>query len=137
MVKFVSGRYERAWVGNVVAIWQCEWFVEPLRPTIARAISVRRCLGRGAPGQRRQSTPSQIRMFNHEFGESMGQHSTFPCHSLSFSTRPANAFWDACRADTDLAARNRWSKFYTGEWSERFGPTLAPHPFANSRWMDG
>src|SRR5204863_1393238 len=40
IVKFISGRYERAWVKNVFAIGNASGFVEPLESTSLAAICI-------------------------------------------------------------------------------------------------
>ena len=122
IVRFVSGRYQRAWVGNVVAIGNASGFVEPLEATALGAIAMQsrllsECL-RETGGELR---PSQRELFNRF--NAANWDSIRGCLALHyrFNDRLDTPFWRACRADADLAGAERVVDYYqengpTGLW---------------------
>jgi tryptophan halogenase len=137
VVKFVSGRYERAWVGNVVAIGNACGFVEPLEATSLGAISSEAATlvevlldSDGSP------TPSQIRIFNARVAESWENIRRFLAIHYRFNSRQQTPFWDACRADTDLAGAEPIVEYYQENGPSDFARLALLSPF-DQFTMDG
>ncbi len=102
-VQFITGRYERAWVGNVVAVGNACGFVEPLEATSLAAIcdeadslanSLGECDFEPRPTVREQFN-QRIAVRWTDIREFLGIH-------YKFNTAIDNAFWRECRAKTDL-----------------------------------
>jgi tryptophan halogenase len=113
VVRFKSGRYERGWVKNVVAIGNACGFVEPLEATSLGAIGTEAALlvetlidADFAPGD------AQIKHFNRAVAITWDNIRRFLAIHYKFNTRLDNAFWRACRADTDLAGAEDIVEFY-------------------------
>src|SRR4029450_6470411 len=65
VVKFVSGRYQRGWVKNVVAIGNASGFVEPLEATALAVIATRSALlAQTLLESLSDPTPFQIDLYN-------------------------------------------------------------------------
>ncbi|MEX2138785.1 MAG: tryptophan halogenase family protein [Pirellulales bacterium] len=113
VVHFKSGRHERGWVKNVVAIGNSCGFVEPLEATSLGAIGTEAALlvetlidSDFAPGE------SQIKHFNRAMAMSWDNIRRFLAIHYRFNTRLDTPFWRACRADTDLAGAEEIVEFY-------------------------
>lgn len=103
IVPFISGRYERAWVKNVVAIGNAAGFVEPLEATSLGVIcdesdSLVNCLmeGNGRP------TPSIIQHYNRRNAGKWDNIREFLAVHYRFNTGFDTPFWRECRAKVEL-----------------------------------
>lgn len=113
IVRFRSGRYENAWVGNVVAIGNACGFVEPLEATSLGAISSESALlSEIILDSDRDPSLSQIRYFNEVMGLSWDNIRRFLAIHYKFNTRFDTPFWRACRADIELAGAEPIIDFY-------------------------
>jgi tryptophan halogenase len=113
VVRFKSGRYERSWVKNVVAIGNASGFVEPLEATSLGAIGTESALlvetlidSDFIPG------PAQIKHFNGAMGMAWDNIRRFLSIHYKLNTRLETQFWRACRADVDLAGAEDIVEFY-------------------------
>jgi tryptophan halogenase len=113
VVRFRSGRHERSWVKNVVAIGNASGFVEPLEATSLGAIGTEAALlaetlidADFAPG------PAQVGHFNRAMAMAWDNIRRFLAIHYKFNTRMDTPFWRACRADTDLAGAEEIVEFY-------------------------
>jgi tryptophan halogenase len=113
VVRFKSGRYERGWVKNVVAIGNACGFVEPLEATSLGAIATEAALlvetlvdADFAPGE------AQVKHFNSAMAMAWDNIRRFLAIHYKFNTRLDTPFWQACRADTDLAGAQDIVEFY-------------------------
>ena len=104
VVRFVSGRYERAWVKNVVAIGNAGGFVEPLEATALGIICNRSqrlaemlLYGEG------EITPTQVALYNRENAENWDSVRDFLAVHYRFNTRLDTPFWRECREKVELA----------------------------------
>jgi tryptophan 7-halogenase len=104
IVRFVSGRYRRAWVKNVVAIGNATGFVEPLEATALGVIAVQshllaECLRESGcrPGIR------SIEQFNRFHADNWDSIRDFLSIHYKFNTALETPYWQACRVETDLA----------------------------------
>lgn len=103
IVKFRSGRYERNWVGNVVAIGNASGFVEPLEATaLAQIIYESRWLSEslrltaGRPDEAIRSS------YNRLVGIAWDEIRDFLAFHYKFNTRRDTPFWKHCREHTSL-----------------------------------
>jgi len=128
VVKFVSGRYERSWVKNVVAIGNSSGFVEPLEAT-ALAIIGTRCmlLTELLMESDLVAQPADANMFNSLTARAWDSIRKFLATHYRFNTRLDTPFWRHCREHTDLAGAEP-----IVEWYEQMGPS----PYAAAGLVD-
>jgi tryptophan 7-halogenase len=104
LVTFVSGRYERSWVKNVVAIGNASGFVEPLESTALGFICTEAVwLIEGLLECECEVRPSGVKIFNRRVSRGWDVIRGFLAVHYRFNARLETEFWRACRADTDLA----------------------------------
>jgi tryptophan halogenase len=104
IVKFVSGRYERCWVKNVVAIGNAGGFVEPLEATALGVIGVcSSLLADLLVDCDREIRPSQVARFNRYHAEYWDSIRDFLAIHYRFNKRLGTPFWEHCLNETDLA----------------------------------
>jgi tryptophan 7-halogenase len=105
VVRFISGRYQRAWVDNVVAIGNAGGFVEPLEATSLGVIAMQSQMLVGALGEGdRRILPSQVRQFNRYHERTWDAIRGFLAVHYKFNDKLNTPFWSECREKTDLAA---------------------------------
>ena len=113
VVRFVSGRRERGWVGNVVAIGNAYGFVEPLEATalvmICDACKTMATLIQDS--DRRPAGGARV-VYNRRLGRRWDAIRAFLALHYKFNTRCDSPFWRAARADTDLADAAAFADFY-------------------------
>ena len=113
VVKFVSGRYERSWVKNVVAIGNAAGFVEPLESTSLGVI----CFDSHALAESLRDTdlrprPTQVRQYNQRTATIWEIIREFLALHYKFNTRLQTPFWRSCVEDTDLRGAEEFVDFY-------------------------
>jgi tryptophan halogenase len=103
VVKFVSGRYARSWVKNVVAIGNASGFVEPLEAT-SLAITASRCqlLAELLIDGDRRVAPTMVNLFNDNTARIWDSIRDFLSLHYRFNTRLDTPFWRHCREKTDM-----------------------------------
>jgi tryptophan halogenase len=102
-VKFVSGRYQRAWVKNVVAIGNAAGFVEPLEATALGVIGIQSELLVGALTEgSRQVFDSQVLQYNCYHQRNWDAIRGFIAMHYKFNARLDTPFWRECREKTEL-----------------------------------
>ena len=121
IVKFISGRYERGWVKNVVAIGNSGGFVEPLESTSLAAIC-KECHALAGSLEDRELRPGATvaAAYNKHYRQTWDDIRRFLAIHYKFNTRFDTPFWRAARADTDVAGAEEFVEFY-----EENGPTAA------------
>ena len=126
VVKFVSGRYERAWVKNVVAIGNAAGFVEPLEATALGVIAMQsRLLADTLVDSERAPRPTQAAQYNRYHAGTWDQIRDFLTVHYAFNAALDTPFWRHCRAETDLAgARPIVDYFRENGPSPLWQPTL-------------
>jgi len=104
VVRFVSGRYQRAWVKNVAAIGNASGFVEPLEATALGVIGIQSRLLAGAliEGDR-VVLGAQVEQFNRFHQRNWDSIRGFIAVHYKFNTRLDTPFWRECREKTDLS----------------------------------
>jgi tryptophan halogenase len=104
IVKFTSGRFNRCWVKNVVAIGNASGFVEPLEATSLAIIAKRSMLlSELLIDADCMVGPPMHRLFNDNTASIWDAVRDFLSLHYRFNTRINTPFWQHCRADTDLA----------------------------------
>jgi tryptophan halogenase len=120
IVHFVSGRYRRLWVKNVVAVGNAGGFVEPLEATALGAIAFQgRTLADTISECDGRVTESLRKHFNELHGRAWDEIRNFLAVHYRFNTRLDTDFWQHCRASTELAGAESVVELYREN-----GPTL-------------
>lgn len=103
IVPFRSGRYERSWVGNVIAIGNASGFVEPLEATaLAQLIfEVRWFIEKLRVSNRKPDDVSRDE-YNLIVGRAWDEIRDFLAYHYKFNTRLDTPFWKHCREKTSL-----------------------------------
>jgi tryptophan halogenase len=113
IVRFVSGRHERSWVKNVVAIGNASSFVEPLESTALAVICVDAfALAESLADADRVVRPTQVRLYNERGALTVDLVRRFLAVHYKFNTRLQTPFWRACVADVDLVGAEEYVEFY-------------------------
>ena len=113
VVKFISGRYERAWVKNVVAIGNSGGFVEPLESTSLAAICDEcHALAGSLADRDMRPGPTVAAAYNRHYRQTWDDIRRFLAIHYRFNTRLDTPFWRAARDDTDLAGAEEFVEFY-------------------------
>jgi tryptophan halogenase len=137
VVKFRSGRYERNWIGNVVAVGNAAGFVEPLEATALQVICVEAStLADSLLDCLCEPTPSMIRLYNRYNADQWDDIRNFLAIHYKFNTRLNTPFWQACRNDTALHGAEEIVEFYRENGPSVIAGVTLVHP-SNSFKMDG
>jgi tryptophan halogenase len=124
-VPFKSGRYERTWVKNVVAIGNSSGFVEPLESTgLHMAMETIVAVCRSLIDTDRQVIPVMRDMVNRFLGEMWDDVRGFLAVHFRFNRREDTPYWRHCRESANLANAEPLVEFY-----RRVGPTQIGHTF--------
>ena len=124
VVKFRTGRYERLWVDNVVAIGNASGFVEPLEATaLGVIVNQSRWLGQCLRENSLAPTPGMRAIYNRVAGDSWEETRDFIALHYAFNTRIETPFWRTCQAETDLGKARGIVEFYREN-----GPTSVAEP---------
>jgi len=113
IVKFVSGRYERAWIGNVVGMGNANGFVEPLEATaIATFCNMSKWLTLTLQESSLDPQPVDRMLFNRAVSGAWEAIRGFlGCH-YKFNTRIDTPFWRECWEKTNLGGAAELTEFY-------------------------
>jgi len=112
-VKFISGRYERSWVKNVVGIGNASGFVEPLESTSLGVICdesdslVNSLLECG-----RRPTATIVRQYNKRFAVKWDNIRDFLGIHYKFNTGMDTPFWRECRRKCDIGNAAEIVEYY-------------------------
>ena len=130
IVRFISGRYERAWVKNVVAIGNAAGFVEPLEATALGAIAqLSRVLADSLLASDLQPRLTQVAMYNRFHALFWDAIRNFLAVHYKFNTRLDTPFWRHCSDDTDLAGATDAAVYFQENGPDGFfGTTLLNNP---------
>ena len=120
VVHFTSGRYQRLWVKNVVAVGNAGGFVEPLEATALGAIAFQcRTLADTLADSEGEPTPLLQHRFNDLHGRAWDEIRNFLSIHYRFNTRLDTAFWRQCRETVELGGAEAVLEMYRD-----CGPTL-------------
>jgi tryptophan halogenase len=104
-IRFVTGRYERSWVKNVVGIGNASGFVEPLESTSLGVICDESdSLVNSLLEADREPTPTIIRQYNKRFAIKWDNIRDFLGVHFKFNTGMETTYWRECRARCDIGA---------------------------------
>ena len=137
VVKFRTGRYERLWVDNVVAVGNSVGFVEPLEATALQVICVESStLADSLIDSLCCPTPTLVELYNQFNTRAWDDIRDFLAVHYRFNTRLDTPFWRACRADTQLHGAQFLVDFYRENGPSVVAGTQLLHS-SNSFGMDG
>jgi tryptophan 7-halogenase len=112
-VKFVTGRYERAWAKNVVGIGNAAGFVEPLESTSLGVICDQSdSLVNSLIECDRRPTPTVVRQYNKRFALKWDNIRDFLGIHYKFNTGMDTPFWRECREKCDIAGADEVVEYY-------------------------
>ena len=119
IVKFISGRYQRSWVKNVVAVGNACGFVEPLESTSLFVI----CEESGNLAEsliecERLPGPAMANVYNKRVGRTWDDIRRFLALHYKYNRRIDSEFWRACLEKTDLADAQEFVDYY-----HEYGPS--------------
>lgn len=124
IVPFVSGRYERPWVKNVIAIGNASGFVEPLESTgLAMIAMSSRLLAETLFDCNMELTPTLQACANRIIAEAWDSISYFLGFHFKFNTRLNTKYWKACREKTDLGYGQLIADYYMENGPSTYGRT--------------
>jgi tryptophan halogenase len=132
VVKFVSGRYRRGWVDNVVAMGNACGFVEPLEST-SLSVICQEC--EGLAKTLRDSSgivhPTHAIQYNKLHAQLWDRIRWFLSVHYRFNERLETSFWRACQQDVDIGDAQELVDYYTNNGpNTTWGATLVhPHDF--------
>ena len=139
VVKFISGRYERNFVKNVVAIGNASGFVEPLEATALGVIAMQsRVLADSLAAADRELRASHIRYINYHHSAIWDAIRGFISLHYKYNTRCDTPFWRHAREKTDLARGADAVEYYRDNGPCGFwGPIVVGHqdPFTISGYI--
>jgi tryptophan halogenase len=119
VVRFTSGRYDRSWVKNVVAIGNSSGFVEPLEATALSIIGTRGILlAELLLESDGVAQPMAAKIFNSLTARAWDSVRKFLATHYRFNTRLDTPFWRHCREHTNLAGAEP-----IVEWYQQMGPS--------------
>jgi tryptophan 7-halogenase len=129
IVKFVTGRFERSWVQNVVTIGNSGAFVEPLESTgLAIICDTGRILANLLKACDWSPTPSYVHHFNEGIARIWDTTRDFLGIHFKFNTRFDTPFWRAAQADTVLGPVQELIDFYQENGPSTFFRVNQLHP---------
>ncbi len=127
VVKFRSGRWQNAWVGNVVAVGNASGFVEPLEATaLSQLAHELRHLADMLADAQDQPSASMMALYNRKMAETWEAIRDFLALHYRFNTRLETPFWQRCRAETDLGHLDEFIHFYQENGPTGFARQLLP-----------
>jgi tryptophan halogenase len=113
IVKFVSGRYARTWVGNVVGIGNSAAFVEPLEATALGAICMQaQLLSESLFESNRRIVPLHGSLYNQRVSRYTDSIRRFLAIHYKYNTLLDTPFWRECREKVDLAGAEEIVDYY-------------------------
>ena len=119
LIQFRTGRYERAWVGNVVAIGNAAGFVEPLEATALMMVCQEaRFLALAIEDAEGEPQPTARELLNSVLARFWDEIRDFLAVHYRFNTRLDTPFWEHCRRETPLHGAERIVRSY-----QENGPT--------------
>lgn len=127
IVKFRSGRHQRVWVKNVVAIGNAAGFVEPLEATAIMSICLQtRWLTDGLIDSQQAPNPSLINLYNLYSGQLWDEVKEFLAIHYRLNQRLETPFWKDCRSETKLSRGEDLLEFYRENGPSRIAEILIP-----------
>jgi tryptophan halogenase len=120
IVKFRSGRYQRAWVDNVMAIGNAGGFVEPLESSALMVICWQ-CQTFSELVQFVGTTAKVKELFNRVWSETWDELRDFLSIHYRFNTLLNTPYWKQCQNDADISRLEPLLEFYAENGPTGFG----------------
>ena len=112
-MKFVTGKYARSWVKNVVGIGNSMGFVEPLESTALTGISSEsQWLAESLAACDREPNASMRKQFNKHVASFWNGIRQFLAIHFRFNTRLDTPYWRECREKADLCQAVEVVEYY-------------------------
>ena len=121
VVKFRTGRYDRSWSGNVVAVGNAYAFIEPLESTGLHMILMQLKAIAAMLGKQ-PVTDEMIGRYNRRIAAKWDHLRWFVAMHFRFNGKLDTPFWQDCRREADVSGIAAYIDFF-----ERNGP-LSSHP---------
>lgn len=113
LVKFKSGRRERAWVKNVVGIGNAMGFVEPLEATAIMCAAIQaKWLADGIYDSDRELTGTMRDLYNRVTGNLWDETKDFLALHYRLNDKLDTPFWRQCRNEVDIGGLEDLVVFY-------------------------
>jgi tryptophan halogenase len=120
IIRFRTGRFERGWVKNVVGIGNSSGFVEPLESTALGGIAVQcQSIAESLIECEQFVYPTLVAQFNRRNAMVWDEIRRFLAIHFKFNRRLNTPYWEACRADAELADARGIVDYY-----QAVGPSL-------------
>lgn len=124
IVPFVTGRYNRSWVKNVIALGNASGFVEPLESTgLAMIVMTARLLSESIEDCGGELTPTLQACCNRIIAEAWDSISYFLGFHFKFNTRLNTKYWKHCREKTDLGYGQLIADYFAENGPSTYGRT--------------
>lgn len=121
VVPFLSGHYQRAWVGNVCAVGNAAGFVEPMEATALMVLCMElRALVGSLQEARLELRPSLTGQYNRFFTQVWDEIRDFLAMHYRYNTLLDTPFWKYCQENTPLRGAERLVEFYQENGPSRF-----------------
>ena len=112
-ISFKSGRYERGWVKNVVAVGAAEGFVEPLQSTFLGVVAARcQLLAEILVEGGRVVAPAHVKLYNRHHSRIWDSIRKLLALHYKYNTRLDTPFWLAARKDVELTGAETIVEYY-------------------------
>jgi tryptophan halogenase len=111
VVRFQTGRYQRTWVGNVMAIGNSAGFVEPLEATALMVICTQ-CMTFADMVRFVGPTPSIRDLFNRTMAATWDEIRDFLTMHYKINTRIDTPYWRRCLEEADASRLKDLLDFY-------------------------
>lgn len=122
IVKFRTGRYQRQWVHNVIAVGNAAGFVEPLEATALMCICLQsRAIADALMDSGQEPTPANAVVYNKYMAGLWDEIRDFLAIHYKFNNRLDTPYWGRCQNETALHGSAGLVEFY-----QENGPSLLP-----------
>ncbi|SHI43671.1 tryptophan halogenase [Rubritalea squalenifaciens DSM 18772] len=126
-VKFSSGRREKVWVNNVIAIGNAAGFVEPLEATaIMCACLQARWLADGLMDSMSEPTPTMRDLYNERVASVWDEIRDFLAMHYRFNDKLETPFWKRCQEEISLGPIEKLVAFFQENGPSSLGRALVP-----------
>jgi tryptophan halogenase len=110
---FKSGRYERGWVKNVIAVGAAEGYVEPLHSTFLGVVAARCPLLAEILVEAGRTVPTaHVKLYNRHHTRVWDSVRRFLAVHYKYNTRLDTPFWTAARKDVELSGAETIIEYY-------------------------
>ncbi|MEH2108961.1 tryptophan 7-halogenase [Nostoc sp.] len=125
LIRFKSGRHQRFWVNNVVAVGNASGFVEPLESTGLHMIGETiKCVCDVLIDSDQQPTPALINLANRAIAQKWDDIRDFLSIHFKFNHRIESEFWQHCWHQTDIGDAEAIVDFFQHNGPSSLGQIL-------------